>query len=127
MFTDTKSIENGFAHLRVTERILQIIYKPGTVLDLQKALRITEDRLLLQKEKTRPAFVDFREVIHVERAARHYFAHEGSILLQALAVWCSSPQTEAIVNFYIRANVPAVPTRVFTDKYTALNYLKPFP
>lgn len=126
IFSDTETIENDFACLRIREGILHAVYKPGTVLDLKKARQVTADRLRLQREKNYPVFVDLREVTRVERAARHYFAHEGSILLNAMAVLCSTSQTRAIVNFYIDVNAPVIPTRAFTDQYSALDYLKPF-
>ncbi|UGU17939.1 hypothetical protein LS482_08665 [Sinomicrobium kalidii] len=126
MTTDTDPIENAIARLWIDNGILYIVYKPDTILDLDNARKITADRLLLQRQRVYPIFVDFRGVRYAKRAAREYFAREGSVLMRAVGVFLAFPYNQAIVNFYLEANTPPVPTRSFTDKPSTLNYLKSF-
>ncbi|WP_268224550.1 DUF7793 family protein [Sinomicrobium oceani] len=126
MNTVTACIENSMAYFWISEGILFVKYKAGTFLGLDNARELTAERLRLQREKPYPVFVDMRKVKNIDRAARCYFAREGSILISAMAIYTPSPQTKAIADFYLLTNIPVVPTQLFENKHSAINYLKSF-
>jgi hypothetical protein len=115
--------ENEFAEFWVEEGILYFIYKQGTVLNLAAAKKIVADRIMLQNGRPYPVFCDMRGIKDSDKAARDYLAKEGSTLVKAVGVLIESPVTKIMVNFYLSINQPLTPTRMFTDKSNALEYL----
>ncbi|MGS2741671.1 helix-turn-helix transcriptional regulator [Sinomicrobium sp. M5D2P17] len=117
-------LENKYARLWIDQGILFVTYKPGTVLDLRAAIRLTADRVSLQGKKPYPVFVDFRGVKDLTREARDYFAHEGALYISVLGVYATSPLGRLMAYFYVKANAPAIPTGIFPRKKDTLHYVK---
>ena len=116
--------ENEFAEFWIEDDILHFVYKKDVDIDLKAAKKIVDDRIALQNGVSYPAFCDFRGANSTTNDARDYLANEGSSFLQGVAILMSSPIPKIIDNFYMVINKPRVPTRVFTDKESALNFLK---
>ena len=115
--------ENQFAEFWVENGILHFIYKPGVVLNLEAAKTIVADRIALQNGRSYPVFCDMRGIKDSNKEARDYLAKEGSALVTAVGVIIESPVTKIMVNFYLSINKPITPTRMFTDKALALEFL----
>ena len=116
--------ENRYARLWISRGLLFIAYKPGTIIDIRAARKVTTDRLALQKKKTYPVFVDFREVKCADKAARDYFATDGLVLMRCLGVLIASGAARAIVEYYRKDHKPTIPVALFTEEKEALKYLK---
>lgn len=115
--------ENEYAQFWIEDGILYFVYKQDLHLDLAMAKEIVKARLDLQDGVAYPAFCDFRGVISTTRYARDYFAHKGSALIKAVALLVDTPKPK-IVDFYTSLNKPKIPTQVFTDRESAIDYLK---
>ena len=61
-----------------------------------------------------------------DKAARDFLAKEGSSYTKGVAIIVDSPMTKIIGNFYLGLNKPTTPTKMFTDKEGALEYLSQF-
>lgn len=118
--------QNDFAEFWIEDSILYFVYKPGSRINLQAAKRIVEDRVNLQNGVAYPVFCDMRNVMDSDKSARDYLAKEGSNLVKAVAVMIDSPITKMMLNFYLAVNKPITPTRLFTDKNQALEYLNSY-
>ena len=116
--------ENEFAEFWVEEGILHFVYKPGAVLTLEAAKLVVKDRLAFQKGESRKVLCDLRGLREADRSARDYLAKQGSEQLEAVAMLIDSSVTRIIMNFYINLSRPETPTRVFTDRIEALEYLR---
>jgi hypothetical protein len=116
--------QNQFAEYWTEDGVLFFVYKPGTNMDLAAARQVVNDRVEVQKGESYPVFCDMRGVRDSNKAARDYLAKEGSALVRAVAVLIDSPVTKVMLNFYLTISRPLVPTKMFTDKNQALEYLK---
>lgn len=120
------SIENNYAAYKIAEGILYIRYHIGIWIDLDAAVKIVEDRLILQKGQSYPALCDMRGVREVNKLARNYLALEGSVLLKAVAFLVEPPVSDAISSFYLFANKPPIPTQAFYTTEDAKKFLKDY-
>lgn len=118
--------ENKYAEFWVEEDVLFFIYKPGVEINLDGAKQIVADRLNVQKGVSYPVFCDIRGIKDSDKPARDYLAKEGSSLVNGVAVLTDSPVTKIMANFYLTISRPIVPTKMFTDKNLALEFLKAF-
>jgi hypothetical protein len=106
--------------------VLFFIYKPAVEINLDGAKQIVADRLNVQKGVSYPVFCDAHGIKDSDKPARDYLAKEGSSLVKAVAVLIDSPVTRVMANFYLAISRPIVPTKMFTDKNQALEFLKAF-
>jgi hypothetical protein len=120
--------ENEFAIFWIENNILFFEYKPDIIIDLAAAQQIVADRLRLQNEKAYPILCDIRGIVDSDKAARDYLAQYGSVLTKAVGIIFTDRKSLSLlmITFYLRINKPQVPTKVFTDKTTALEFLKTF-
>ncbi len=116
-------IENEYAKFWIEKDILYFVYKNGISIDQSVAMRVVEDRLLLQKGQEFLILCDMRGVKSVSKSARNYLAIEGSTLIKAVALLVNNPLTNTISGFYVKTSNPAITTQIFTEEYGALNFL----
>lgn len=119
-------IENKYAKFWVENGILFFVYKNGISLDLPTVQKIVQGRLKLQQGRMLLNFCDIRGVKSVDKAARNYLSREGSALIKAIALLVDNPLSSAMSKFYVRMNNPSIPTQMFTQRETALEFLEAF-
>ena len=124
VFAMRKSHENKYAIYLLTDKLLHIIYKKDQCIDLKAAQLIVRDRMMLQNGMEVPVLCDIREVRRVNKPARDYLALEGSQWVKALAFLIDPPVTDVISTIYLGTHAQKVPTRTFTKKSEALEFLK---
>lgn len=122
----SKYFENQFAEYWLEDGVLFFVYKPGTHMNLEAAKQVVKDRLAVQNGESYPVFCDMRGVRDSDKPARDYLAKEGSSLVRSVAVLTDSPVTKIMLNFYLTISKPLIPTKMFTDRNQALQYLKHF-
>lgn len=109
------------------EGILHIHLKSGTEIHLTDAVLIVEAMGKLGGGKKFPVLIDAGEFIAVDQEVRVFSASEESNLYTlADAIAYYSLGQKLIANFYLSHNKPAVPTRTFSDKKEAIEWLKTF-
>ena len=118
--------ENEFALFWISGNILFFEYKPGVVINLVAAQRIVTDRIQMQKEKAYPVLCDVRGIADSDKAARDYLAQHGSVLTKAVSILAHQTVSFVMMSFYLKICKPQVPTKVFSDKPAALEFLKAF-
>ncbi|MDD7888265.1 hypothetical protein [Flavivirga sp. 57AJ16] len=116
-------IENQSAKFWIEKDILYFVYKKGVSIDLPLAMKVVEDRLLLQQGKSFLILCDMRGVKSIDKSARDYLAIEGSALIKAVALLVNNPLTNTISGFYIKTSNPAITTQIFTEEKEALKFL----
>lgn len=115
--------ENIFAKFWIKDQILFFEYKKGVVIDLAAAQCVVADRIQFQNEVSYPIFCDIRGILHIDKAARDYLAHSGSVLTKAVSFLAHQKVLRAITTFYVTISKPAVPSQLFDDKKEALEFL----
>jgi hypothetical protein len=123
---DKPSFENDYANFWIEAGILYFVYKRDAAIDLNAAKQIVNDRVKFQQQKDYPILCDIRGIKGIDKAARDFLAKEGSSYTKGVAVVVDTPMTKIISNFYLGLNKPIAPTKMFTEKQEALNYLQQF-
>jgi len=122
----TPSFENEYANFWIETGIVFFVYKPNTTIDLAAAKQIVNDRIKFQNQIDYPIYCDIRGMKSADKSARDFLAKEGSSFTKGVAVIVDSPMTKIIGNFYLGLNKPTAPTKMFTEKPEALQYLNQF-
>jgi hypothetical protein len=111
-------IEKGIVHL---------VFEPETFLSLSLIKQVVQHRISLFHDKDYPLFIDFRNVLSMETAARKFLkSDEASLHASAAAIQVGSPVSRFLVNLFITVDKPGKPIRMFTDKTRAIAWLKKF-
>lgn len=126
MIAAHESYENQNARFWIEDGILFFEYKPRTAINLEVAMRVVADRIAFQNERHFPVFCDTRGIASIDKAARDYLAKSGSMLAKAVALIGSENVSITMSTFYLEISRPSVPTRIFTIREEALDYLKSF-
>jgi hypothetical protein len=116
--------ENSFGIYFIAEETLHFICKQGLNLDKDSAIEIAKDLLALQQGKTLlPLCVDITGLSAANKPARDFMAIESARFCSRLAFIANSPRSATIGNFFLLVSKPLVPTKLFTDKKKAMEYL----
>lgn len=110
----------------INEGILFIDYKSDLTISLKVAKRIVRDRMEFQQNKEYPVFCNLNGIVGLQSEARHYFAREGTMLMNALALHSTSPVAIRLTEFYLKIHNHRIPTQIFTHKNFAINFLRPY-
>lgn len=106
--------------------ILHCIYKEVDMVDLEYAQACVSERLAFIGGKAYPSLFDITRIKQSTKEARDFMANEGNDLVSASAILIGSPMLKMTANFYIMVNKPKNPTRMFTDRKSALEWLSQF-
>lgn len=123
---DKPSLENEYANFWIETGIVFFVYKENASIDLNAAKKILEDRVKFQKQIDYPIYCDIRGMKRADKFARDFLAKEGSSYTKGVAIIVDSPMTKIIGNFYLGLNKPTSPTKMFTNRQEALEYLTQF-
>lgn len=108
-----------------SDGIMQIDCTPGTEMTIDKGKQATVILEEMIEGNPRPLLCDLTNVKKMTRECRQHFAsEEHAMVFTKCALLISSPIARIIGNFFLGANVPARPTRLFTNKEEAINWLK---
>lgn len=124
--SDTKSLETSYVKMILEDGILHFYYKEIETMDLDMAITCVKDRLQFTDNKAYPCLVDVIMLKNSTKEARDYLAVQGNEGISANAILVNSMAFKMMANFYIMVNKPQNPTRMFTDKTSALEWLEQF-
>lgn len=122
----TKYRETEYVNMYVEAGIFHCYFKSITLLDMFVAKATVQDRLDFFENTAYPCMFDITQVKQTSKEARDYMANEGNKLVLASAMLVTSPMLKMMANFYIMVNKPKNPTRLFTSKEDALEWLVQF-
>jgi hypothetical protein len=107
--------------------IMYVHIKDNTEMELQDAAKLIEAIGKLGNNEKYPILVDCGEFAAVDKEARLLFANkESNIFSLADAVAYRSLAHKLFADFYVKHYKPQVPTKIFPDKESAVNWLKRF-
>lgn len=124
--TINKTKETPYVKMFLQDGILHFYYKEIETMDLETAIACVRDRMEFTENKSYPCLVDVIQLKNFTKEARDYFAREGNEGIIANAILINSTVTKMMANFYIMVNKPTNPTRMFTDKVEAQEWLIKF-
>ncbi len=104
--------------------ILCIDCLPNTIMTIEEGKASTQMGRELIDGKPRPLLCDLTNVVKMTRECRQYFAgSEHATILTKSALIVTSPISRIIGNFFLMANKPIKPIRLFSNKEDALIWL----
>jgi hypothetical protein len=123
----SKSLDTTQFRITLEGGILFVSVRHPCDVGLNDARSAIEAERKLGAGKRLPTLVDMTGTLSIDREARRYFAGPETAAVQnATALIVSSPFTQAIGNFFLGLNKPAIPTRLFTNKSDAIAWLRLF-
>lgn len=120
------NIENDYARYTIDDGIVHIIYKGNTHLNLKAAVKVVQDRLAFQNDKSYPVLCEILGVKSIDKSARDYLALEGSVLVTAVAFIVKLPVSTWLSEFYLHTSKPPIPTKAFSELDEAIKFLNQF-
>lgn len=127
MIFNKEPFETDYVKMWIEQGIMHTTYPPGTVITLDIAKKIVEDRLVYCEGKMYPGLADIRNMKKAEYAAMKFWSSKESYgCISALAVHSDSRIGKTFFNFWFKVDKPYKPTKYFNDKETAYLFLKPF-
>jgi hypothetical protein len=126
MTTNEIDLEKSIVSL-LEDCIIHIHIKPGREIELSDAVFIVEAMGKLGDGKKYPVLIDAGSFCSIDKEARIFAASaESNLYTIADAIaYCNLAQ-KLLVNFYMKYNKPVVPTRAFSNKPEAIEWLKGF-
>jgi len=121
-----ESKETDYVTMFIQNGIFYAFFKKIDVLDFNIANVTVRERLIFFEKRAYPCLFDISEVKQITKEARDFMADEGNQLVLASAMVVTSPMLKMMANFYIMVNKPKNPTRLFTDREDALEWLRQF-
>lgn len=122
----SKIKENAYISWLIEDGILYLKVKKSNEFNLQMAKVCVKDLEEYTNHKPYPCLMSVVEIKSLTKEARDYFAHEGDSHILADAILVNSPIMKMISNFFIKVSKPRKPTKMFTDKAEALEWLNQF-
>jgi hypothetical protein len=108
-----------------TDNIMQIECRPNTIMTLEEGKLSTKIVGEMIQFNPLPLLCDLTNVIKMTQDCRKHFAgREHAAVFSKCALIVSSPIGKIIGNFFLGANKPLRPTRLFNNKEEGLSWLK---
>lgn len=109
---------------REEDNILYIECHPKTTMTIEEGHLSTEKATELIQGVPIPMLCDLTNVVKMSQDCRKHFAGpEHAQVFTKCALLITSPISRIIGNFFLGANKPLKPTRLFTNKKEALKWL----
>tara|TARA_Y100001972_G_scaffold125712_1_gene177544 strand:- start:1848 stop:2243 length:396 start_codon:yes stop_codon:yes gene_type:complete len=121
-----ESIDFQYGSIVVENGIMKCSFYDLHELTLEITRHLVAKRIEHSNGISYPCLFDISRIKHSTKEARDYLANEGNELVTASAILVDSAVLKMAANFYVSVNKPVKPTRLFTDKQTALDWLHQF-
>ena len=124
---DKEVLENNSSYIWQDNNIIWVVFKLGVELSLDIAKKMVHDRKQISKCVTMPIFIDIRQLITANRKVRRYMASSEAIeFISAGDMLIDNPIARFLGNTWIKFDKPSIPTKLFTDKESALEWLESY-
>ena len=119
-----KQTENHIANLKYDDDILYVIIKENVDLGIPEMDELLEFSAKFTNYEKRYTIVDTRSNYNSsQEVSNHYANSDYNKYRYADAFIVNSLAMRLLVNFYIRFHKPKIPTRLFNDEQSALNWI----
>ncbi len=119
-------LEMRLVTLEIIDDIVFAVFKKGITITLEGAREIIEKRVLFTGKNFYPMLFEDEGAVSIEKGARDYLSNEGTEGLTAGAFILRSIYSTFLINFYLSVNPPKVPSKMFTDRAKAIEWLEQY-
>ena len=110
---------------RRQDGVMLISCKPGTIMSIELGKLSTQVLGEMIDGEPKPLLCDLTNVVRMNQECRRHFAgSEHAKVFSRCALIVNSPISKIIGNFFLGANKPLRPTRLFTGVEEGLKWLK---
>ncbi len=127
--SSARQIANEYITYSIENEILYATFLNNVAIDLLVAKKILQERILFINGKNFATLVDSTAVKSTTKEARDFLSsEEARVGVKATALLISGYLSSTIANFFLKVTVkkPLVPTRIFSDRQKAINWLKQY-
>jgi hypothetical protein len=127
--SSTREIANEYIAYSFENEILYAKFLNNVAIDLGAAKKIFHYRMDFTGGRSFPILVDSTGIKSTTKEARDFLSSdEARAGVKATAILISGYLSSAIANFFLNVTVkkPLVPTRIFSDRQKAINWLKQY-
>lgn len=120
--------ENDYCEYWIQQGVVFEIFKPNLkrITHLEAEI-IVRDRLRVSNGVTMPIYIELGKATSMNRAANRYFSTGDAMLhLSATAILVKDQLEKLGASMYITIFPPSIPTKFFTDRNEALQWLEKF-
>jgi hypothetical protein len=118
-------VENAFITSWIEDGILFALYKKDAVIGLQAAKELVALRKNISKGASYPCLIYIKNIKAMSKEARTYFAgQEATEGIIKGAFVTDSTFTMVMGNLFLTLDKPLVPSKLFTNKKEAIEWLK---
>ncbi|MBV6643319.1 MAG: hypothetical protein KI791_21545 [Cyclobacteriaceae bacterium] len=121
-----ESIDFQYGSIVIENGIMKCSFYDLQELTLEITKHLVSKRVEHSNGVSYPCLFDVSKIKHSTKEARDFLAKEGNELVTASAILVDSAVVKMAANFYVSVNKPVKPTRLFTDKDSALTWLRQF-
>lgn len=102
-------------------------FEKNTVLNLEISHQVVAARLAVSNKCPTPIFIDLTNVFYTDTKARKYMATKEAVeFITAGAFLLDNEIMRLAGNIFIQIDKPLIPTKLFTDKDKALQWLQAY-
>ncbi|PCH97994.1 MAG: STAS/SEC14 domain-containing protein [Bacteroidetes bacterium] len=123
-----KQVNSRFVNFTLEDGILIGEYMKGLEATLEIAKECVKARIEFTQGNSYPALADIRYITSATKEARDYFSKDENIGVTAGAMLVNSAFSTLLGNFYLKITFKknAIPTKLFSNKASAINWLRQF-
>lgn len=101
--------------------------KPNAIIEVEDAKANSQAVKEVSAGNIYPLLVNLKGIHYISKEARDHFSMQNRTAgVKAIGMLIKSPGSRIIGNFFLGLNKPTVPTKLFTDKDKAIQWLKRF-
>lgn len=120
-------IENLYGKFFLENGVIHFIRNSNNDLDLAGAKLCTQHSRLVGGGVPAPTYVDISKIKDAPIDVRQYFASEEALAhVTAIAIFVNSSLTAFMANAFLIFGKPVRPTKVFSEKESALKWLEEY-
>ena len=117
-------VEDDNLKIEVEDDIIYGTWKTAAI-DADMGRKCLELRLRAAKRENQILVIDARKVRKISKEARHYLASAASYeKVIASAIVVENTIASHLVNFFLKVNRPAVPSKMFSSETHAVGWVK---
>jgi hypothetical protein len=122
------TFENEWVKIEHHKKYLYVYFKENndSELNIEAAKKIIEDSLSFTNGVIFPVINDIKNMPTHNREVREYFAGQASRSAKANAILVSSTFNRVIASFFLSLNKPLIPTKIFSDRNKAVEWLQKY-
>ncbi len=119
-----RRVDTPYISIWKEEGIINCVFTDNLIINIETAQHCVNERVLFSEGQAYPCLINLRGVKSMNRDAREYLATEGTHLIKAGAFLTSSALTKMLGNMFLAINKPNIPSRLFSNRATAIAWLK---